>query len=522
MSPFDSFIRFLPRKLRQSSRIALAAVTVFVSSAVWSTDVSAGKSDDTLNVALGSEIATLEYYMSSGRPAIFMSHHLFDTLLYKDAKSGEIVPALASSYEFTNDTTIEFTLRKGVKFHDGSDLTADDVVATLNRAADPKYGAVYQIAVKWIDRAEKLDDYKVRVTMKEPYPVALEWVAGFLPIYPSDYYEKVGKEGFALKPVGTGPYKLAAMDPGTHWRLERFADHYEGSPKGNAIKFIDMRVYPEVNTQLTGLMTKKIDFMWKFSADIAKRLEGRDGIDIKNASIMRINQIALNPAKGKPTSDIRVRRALNHAVNREAIMKSIIGGSSSVIATACNPVQFGCSTDVTSYSYDPKKAKALLKEAGYGEGMPLKVLVMKSGAVSRNMVEAVLADLAKVGVTADIETQQWAAARKKWINDEDDIMIASWGSWGIGDVAMITSEWFGSSSVNRTGDQKVVELLNVADRSTDRSVREEKYAQALKRIADQAYWIPLWTFNVNYALNDEVNFTLDADEIARFFNATWK
>lgn len=512
-----------PSRVRQMLGSCAVAMLFSLGSLVLpSSEAYAGKSDDTLNVAFDSEVATLDYYMSSGRNAIIMSHHLFDTLLYKDVKSGEILPALAKSYKFVDDTTIEFELREGVTFHDGSPMTADDVVYTLNKVSDKEYGAIYQIAVKWIDGAEKLGDYRVRVKMKEPYPVALEWVAGFLPIYPSDYYEKVGKEGMALKPVGTGPYKLKSMEPGAHWALERFEGHYKGSPKGNAIKNIDIRVLPEMNTQLTGLITGKIDFIWKYTSDVAERLAGRDGVTAKNAPIMRIIYLAMNTVEKGPIQDIRVRRALNHAINKQTIVKALVGSGSDAIDVACNPIQFGCMTDVTSYGYDPEKARALLAEAGYGNGLKLEMLVQKASSIPRNVVEAVMADLAKVGVTVETEAQPWAAARKKWVNNEDDVMLMSWGSWGIGDAAMITSEWFGTSEVNRVRDEEVIDLLNVADTSIDRGVRQTNYAKALRKIADQAYWTPMWTYNVNYALSEDVSFTLDQDEIARFFNATWK
>lgn len=510
------------RVLRMLGSGAIATLFAIGSILVPPSEAYAGKSDDTLNVAFQSEIATLDYYMSSGRNAIIMSHHLFDTLLYKDVESGEIVPALAKSYKFVDDTAIEFELREGVTFHDGSPMTADDVVYTLNKVSDKEYGAVYQIAIEWIESAEKLGDYKVRVNMKEAYPVALEWVAGFLPIYPSDYYERVGKEGMALEPVGTGPYKLKSMEPGASWVLERFDDHYEGSPKGNAIKNIEVRVLPEMNTQLTGLLTGKTDFMWKFTSDVAERLESRDGVTVKNTPILRIVFMAMNTVEDGPMQDVRVRRALNHAVNKKVIVEALVGSGSDAIDTACNPIQFGCATDVTSYEYDPEKAKALLAEAGYGDGLELDMLVQKSSAIPRNVVEAIMADLAKVGVAVETETQPWAAARKKWVNNEDDVMLMGWGSWGIGDAAMITSEWFGVSEVNRVRDEGVINLLEIADKSTDRAVRQTNYADALQKIADQAYWAPLWTYNVNYALSHDVSFTLDQDEIARFFNATWK
>ncbi|GLQ05162.1 ABC transporter substrate-binding protein [Sneathiella chinensis] len=475
-----------------------------------------------MNIAVDGEIATLDYYMSSGRSAIIMSHHIFDTLIYKDTQSGEFVPALAESFEFENETTLKFVMRDGVKFHDGSDLTAEDVVYTINKVTDPAYGAVYQTAIKWIEKAEQRDDRTVIIKLKKAYPAALEWVAGFLPIYPSDYYEKAGKEGMALAPVGSGPYKVEAVEAGNRWKLKRFEEHYQGSPKQASIGSLDMRVYPEVNTQLTGLMTGNIDFMWKFSSDVAERLEATGKVRLGNEPIMRIVFLALDATEEGPVKNVKVRQAINHAINRDAIRASLFGGATQLIPTACNPVQFGCSTNVKTYEYDVEKAKSLLADAGYKNGFELDLLQVKSGSVPRAFAEAIISDLAKVGVKVNIEVQPWAASRDKWSGGDGDALLMSWGSWGIADTAMITSYWFGGGKINRAGDSDVTEHLLLADNSIDRKERQASYEIALQRIADQAYWVPLWTYSVNYATNPDLNLKVDSDEIVRFFNASWK
>jgi peptide/nickel transport system substrate-binding protein len=482
----------------------------------------AGKADDTLNVGFSAEIATLDYYFGSGRNNLIMAQLVYDTLIYKDPATGDFIPALAESYEYLDDKTIEFTIRQGVKFHDGTTLDADDVVYTLNKMADPDYGVVYQIAVNWIDRAEKVGDNKVQLHMNRTYPVALEWLGGFLPIYPKDYYEKVGKEGMAVKPVGTGPYRIVEVTPGTHWKLERFADHYAGSPKGNAIGAIDIRVIPEANTQFTELLTDKLDFIWKFTPDQAERLAGRGNIDVKGTPILRVVYMQPNLVDDSPMKDERVRKAINYAINRQAIMEAFVGQGAEVVSTPCNPVQFGCYDQVTSYPYDPAKAKALLAEAGYPKGFSMKLLVSQSPSSARPVAEAILTDLNEIGVSADIELQQYAAAREKWIGGGYPLIFMSWGSWGIGDVAMFTSEFFGGGDVDKVRDPEIVEHIKTADGSVDRAVREENYAEVMKKVAAEAYWVPLWTYAVNYATSKDLDFTLDADEIARFFNAKWK
>src|SRR4051812_42612875 len=336
----------------------------------------AGKADDTLNVAFNNEVTTMDNYKESGREGLLLARLVYDGLISKDNATGEFKGELASSFKFVDDKTLDFELRKNVKFHNGQPLTADDVVYTLNLVSSKDYNARYQIAVEWIEKAEKLGDYAVRLHMKSPNPVALEMLAGNLPIYPKAYYEQAGSQGMGVQPVGAGPYKLVELTPGRRYVFERFEDYYDGSPKGRpAIKRVIARILPEANTQYAELINGGLDWIWRVPPDDARNISRQPNIKIQSAEIMRFAYIAMDPqfAGGKsPMADVRVRRALNYAVNKEAIMKALVGGASRVIDSACNPLQFGCATDVPKYPYDPAKAKALLAEAGHPDGLKIE------------------------------------------------------------------------------------------------------------------------------------------------------
>lgn len=483
----------------------------------------AGKSDDTLNVAFGGEIATLDSYRETGREGLVVARLIYDSLLSRDVVTGEFLPELASSYAYVDDKTLDFEIRKNVRFHNGQLLTADDVVYTLNLVSSKQYAARYQIAVTWIDKAEKLGDYKVRIRMKAPYPPALEMLAGNLPIYPKAYYETAGPEGMSTKPVGAGPYRVVEVVPGARYVLERFDGYYKDSPKGApAIKRIVIRILPEANTQYAELMNGSLDWAWRVPPDEGRNLATRPNIDVKSVPIVRFGYLAFNPSTAPaktPMSDVRVRRAINHAIDKAGIVKALVGGAAQPIHSACNPMQFGCETAVQQYAFDPKKARELLAEAGYPNGFATDMVVV---GTPRAQAEVVASMLDKVGIKVRINEQQWAPGVNLWREGKAPLIFFSWGSYGIADVALSTSQFFGGGADDLAKDAVVIEAIKKADISIDRKERARLYSIALKRIASEAYWVPLWTFSATTAQSRSLNFSFDFDEFARFYKASWR
>jgi peptide/nickel transport system substrate-binding protein len=503
--------------------MARRLLTGFLATAILATPAWAGKADDTLNAAFTGEVTTLDNYKESGREGLVVARLIYDGLLSKDFATGSFKPELAESYKFVDDKTIDFKLRQGVKFHNGQTLTADDVVYTLNLVSSKEYNARYQIAVEWIEKAEKLSEYEVRLRMKYSNPLALEMLAGNLPIYPKAYYEQVGSQGMGVKPVGTGPYKVIEATPGTRFVLQRNEDYFEGSPKGKAqIKNLIVRILPEANTQYAELINGGLDWIWRVPPDDAKNLSRRPNVDIRSAEIMRFAYLALNPKVdgGKtPLADVRVRQAINYAINRPGIVKALIGGASKVVYTACNPIQFGCDTDVPKYDYNQAKAKELLKEAGYPDGFKIDMVL---ASMPRIQAEAITANLSKVGIQVTLNEQQYAPAISLWRDGRAPLFMVNWGSYGVGDVGLSVGQFFSGTGDDLYKDPEIVPMLKQANSSVDASLRKENYAKALKRIAEQAYWVPLWTYSVTTAQNKDLELSLNPDEFVDFYKAHWK
>ncbi|WP_234455141.1 ABC transporter substrate-binding protein [Thermohalobaculum xanthum] len=487
------------------------------------TGAYADKASDTLNVAFTKELENVDSYFNSSREGVVMQRAVWDGLIYRDPSTNEYIGNLATEWNWIDDLTLELKLREGVKFHNGEPFNADDVVYTVNFVADEANGVKTQRNVNWMKSAEKIDDYTVRIHLKNPFPAAVEFLSGPVSIYPNEYYAEAGPTGMGLKPVGTGPYKVVSVEPGKHFVLEK-NENYHDSPKGQpTIGKIDIRTIPDVNTQMAELFGGTLDLIWQVPADQSEKLAEMGQFTVANESTMRIGYLTMDAAgrtgnADNPFADVRVRRAVNHAIDREGLVKALLKGKSQVVYSACFPSQFGCSQDVAEYEYDPEKAKALLAEAGYPDGFKTEFYAYRD----REYAEAIASFLNAVGIETDFKMLQYSALRELRMSSGTPISFQTWGSYSINDTSAITSQFFKHGSLDDTRDDEVKEWLDIADRATDPEKRKEYYAKALQKIADQAYWAPMFSYNTNYVFTKDVEYTPTADEVLRFHAMTWK
>lgn len=482
----------------------------------------AGKADDTLNIGLRRELQNMDAYFNTDRIGIIVARHIWDNLLYRDPTDFSYKPALAKSYKWIDDVTLEFELRKGIKFHNGEVFDADDVVYTINFVSNPENKVLNQRNVNWIKNAEKIGPYRVRIHLKKTFPAALDFIAGPLPIYPNEYYAKVGPKGMNANPVGTGPYRVTSVEPGKKMVLKRNPDYYAQSPKGRpGIGKLVFRIIPDSNTLVAELMTGGIDWLWQLSRDQGENLKSNPNLNVTGGATMRIGYLQMDAAGRSgdhPLKDVRVRRAIAHAINRKAVVDNLLPKGSNVVDPACFPMQVGCTSDVVHYDYDPQKAKALLAEAGFSGGFSIPFDAYRD----RNFAESMIGDLRAVGIKAELRYNKYAPTRDNVVGGKSAMNFMTWGSYSINDISAITSHFFKKGPNDLARDDDVAKWLETGDTSVDPAVRTENYTKALKKIADQAYWLSLWNYAYIYAFSNDLDFTPTADEIPRFFTASWK
>lgn len=498
----------------------LAALAMFVLAHVE--PAVAGKSDDTLKIALPREMETLNVYSNTGREGVIMSRMIWDGLLYRDPVTNEYIPNLATSYRWESDTALVVGIREGIKFHNGEPFDADDVVYTLNWVANPSNGALPARNVNWIESAEEIGPNMVRINLKAPFPAALEYLSGPVVIYPNEYFAEVGPVGIGKAPVGTGPYRATSVEPGKSVMLEKYDGYHEDSPKGQpSIGKIFVRTIPEKNTQIAEMLSGNLDWIWQVLPDQASKIDEMGRFTVANESTMRIGYLSFDAAGrhgDNPMNDVRVRKAVAHAIDRDGILEALVRGASKVVHSACFPTQFGCSQDVITYDYDLEKAKSLLAEAGYTEGFEMPFHAYRE----RDQAEAIINNLAAIGIKTNFSYLKYQALREKIHAGEIPFRFMTWGSYSVNDASAITSHFFkhGPDDYARDPDLKV--WLETADTSTDPGIRKENYLKALRRIAEEVYWLPLWSLNTYYVYTKDLEFMPTPDEIPRFFQARWK
>jgi peptide/nickel transport system substrate-binding protein len=483
----------------------------------------AQKSADTLRWASAFPISALDpYYNISREMVVITSQLVWDTLIYRDPASGELQPLLAKSWKWRDDTTLEFTLRDDVKWQNGKPLTAADAAYTFTYVADPSHKIPVQTNVNWIKGAEATGPHTFVLYLKAAFPPALQVLSSVLPVLPDGFY---GPDGAAPKvgdAVGTGPYRITAFTPGQSIDVEATGNYFAGSAKGKpAIARIRYRTIPDNSTQIAELLSGGVDWIWNVPADQATRLGRAPGVTVKSTETMRFSYLQMNAretAKPNPLRDIRVRQAVAYALDREAILKAMVGTGARVPHSFCYITQFGCEQNVAQYSHDPARAKKLLAEAGYPNGVTLDLQAIRS----RDWTTAVAGQLDAVGIKTTINFIPYAAAQQRLSRNEEQLYLVDGGWFSINDTYAVLNPNFSGDDWDAAHDPAVTDAVLAAGRSNDDATRKSLYAKALARISEQMYVLPMWTHPGIVAFSNTLEFTPFFDENPRFFLTSWK
>jgi peptide/nickel transport system substrate-binding protein len=381
--------------------------------------------EDKIVLSLERDQDNMDPHLHFQRVGIIMNVNMYDSLLHKTPKLA-YEPSLATEWRALDDTTWEFKLREGVKFHNGDTFSAEDVKFSFDRVLDPTTKSPQYGNVRAVKEIRIIDDSTIHLVTDKPFPLLLERLV-FFPIIPKKYFEKVGGQVFAEQaPVGTGPYKFVEWKRDQYLHLERFADHWRGPAP---IKHFIIRVIPETSTQIAELKTGGVDIVRQLPPDLIPDLKSHAQTYVSTAPILRTHYVALD-MRVPPFDKKEVRQAANYAIDRQAVIDKLMGGLGRVVPTVVNPMAFGFDATVESYPFDPKKAKELLKQAGYPNGVDITLHAGISYAFLRQIAEAIAEMLTEVGLRTSLKIWDPGPAWNKFFQAEGKATHGFYGTWG--------------------------------------------------------------------------------------------
>ena len=345
-----------------------------------------------LVVAVDTPPRTMNPHGSDADANLSVMANFFDGLL--QLSGGEFKPALAERYEHPDLLTWKFFLRKGVTFHNGNAFDAKDVKFSFERLSDPEVSEFTNTG-KSIDTIEIIDDYTVVIKTKEPIP----WFANNLHqifIMDKESTEARDPGEVGQKPIGTGAYKLVEWVKGSYLRLEANENYWEGAPP---IKTVEVNPITESSTRFAALVSGKVDLVTGVPVELYDKVAANPKLETINRPARRAIFLALGNAPGAPAADIRVRKAIYMAIDEDEIVEKVMRGQATPTAQVPDPATIGYNPDLQRYPFDPAKAKALLKEAGYENGFEITLAAPNDRYVQdAQIAEAVAKYLAKVGI----------------------------------------------------------------------------------------------------------------------------
>lgn len=439
-------------------------------------------------VAVSSDLKTLDPHATNDSASSLIYLHLYNTLTKLD-QEGKIAPDLAESWEKVSDTEYKFKLREGVKFHNGEELKASDIKFSIERE---KEGARTAYLMEKVQEVRVDSDYEVSLLLSEPDGSLLYNLSqGGSSILNEKAVTEAG-ENYAQNPVGTGPLMYKEWVPNDHITLVRNESYFDTSkPVSQSVTF---RVIPEATSRTIALENGEVDAVGGIAPVDITRVEENKNLEHAFVTNTGVEYVGFNFEKA-PFDDIRVRQAICHAINKDEVIQVALEGRGEPSNTVVGLPIPGCDSTVEGYDYNPEKAKELLKEAGFENG--LNATLKTSGDVRALEAQVVQANLQEVGINVEIELLDWGAYLEAINGGNMEMYIISWGNPTM-DPAESLNPLFNTKNWGPTGNRmhysnpEVDALLDEMMRESDDAKRLELSSQIQHKVVADAPWATMF------------------------------
>lgn len=479
-------------------------------------DQTENTGEKTLTIGLGNDINGLDPHYFQATIAFSVLEHVIEPLVRKNEATGEYEGVLAESYEISeNNLEYTFHLRQGVKFHSGNEFNAQAVAHTFDRTYKYEIGTSRRhITDLMFDHYEIIDDYTIKIVTTDPNPIFLETLYAFGIVDPECYPDGAEMTD-QTKVSGTGPFRFVEWVPDDHTTLVANDDYWGGRVSYDKLIF---RVIPESSTRVAELLSGGVDFIMNPPIDQLADLE-TETTSVIYAECSRDLGLGIN-FEYPYMDDVRVRQAMNYAVDKEAINDALFDGRGDIYGGFCMPPHNDPSLE--PYPYDPEKAKQLLAEAGVPEGLEIKIQTTTGRYLrEKEISQAVAGYLNDVGFNASVEVLDYSilneyrnAGKEGGLAELNYIGLGGYFT-GVGELAWVQYGMVGNTWQNEEFDA----LAEEAKRTMDNEQRQELLNQCQQLAHEECPWIFLFRQPTYYAIGERLqNWQYRADEYMYFWD----
>ena len=479
----------MKRFLKTGLPLALVSMALVLLFAACAQEAEGGKGEDvgTLVVGMPGEPRSLDPQRTNDQPSARVMKQIYDTLLFQTSDLEVTTNGLVESYEIVSDTEFAFTLKEGVMFHNGEELTADDVRFTFERMREINAPGAFLVAA--LDRVEVTDDYNFTMHLSFPFGPFITHLAHPATAILNRSAVEAGGEEYARNPVGTGPFSFVEWRSGDSVTLQRYDDHFRGPAESEGVLF---RFITEDTQRTIALETREADIIYDVGPndfDAVRELEGVTSFQTQGLTTF---YMGFNAQK-EPFDDVRVRRAINLALDVEAATDVAFRGFATAAKGPLAPTVQFAHTELPGYGYEPEEARRLLAEAGYEDGFSTSIWT-NDNPVRIMYAEIFQEQLRAVGIEADIEIVEWAPYLDRTAQGEHDMFMLGWVAvTGDADYGLYSlfhsSEWGDAGNRTFWGNDEVDRLLDEGKTNPNPEERREAYMEAQEIIFEEAPWV---------------------------------
>lgn len=468
-------------------------------------------------VMQSADANTLDPTMNRETPTYNVLINIFDALLFKEA-DGSMSPGLAESWAAVDAVTWEFTLREGVTFHNGEPLTAEAVRFTITRILDPETESPIRRGFSFIEAVEVTGELTLTITTSSPQPLA-EIYFSELMIIPPAYFQEVGADAFAERPIGTGPFRVIRWQRDVELELAANPDYWRGPPSIDRLIF---RPVPEAITRFSSLSAGEADLIVNLPPSLIPSVQSLNTARLEAVDSARVIYIGINTLHEGPLQDPRVRQALNYAVDIDAIITGIFNGFATPTTTLLTAIDFGYNPDLSPYPYDPERARALLAEAGHADGFTLTLGTPNGRYINDVQVaQAVAAQLEAIGLTVTLDVREYGAyVGDLFAGNAPDLYLIGWGNAPFDADFILYPLSHSDGLLSYYRNPELDALLEAARTTLDRAARRNAYITATALLQEEAPMIFLYKQQDAYGVSNRLDWTPRADEFLWLYSAT--